>query len=312
MVTSSNPRDVVHWSEAASSSAASPHSWLMSAAQLRRAADVLRDQWMRDLRDMVKNANPFAVFLGQKAPWQMPALVTPSMMMLLALSLENLAKGLTVVRNPHVAPFGPAPGSKLQRPYHSHFIIDLLTKKPGSGTDVGAGVKLSPAERAQVERLERFLLWGGRYPVPVDPMQMHYSLPDGAPVSVSTDDLVVIDPLLERVRSDLEAEAVKWSAAQAAAAEAEETQRWTAALAALAAFPTQENDGVTVYVDASAADEPGHHSICGCQKSFTVNGRYPGALCPCGNLHYFEPYWDPTIQQERPNARILRAQTRPT
>lgn len=270
---------------------------------------MLRDQLTRDLQDMVQNGS--GLLDGALSSWQMPAFLGPSMMMLLALSLENLAKGLTVVRNPHMPPFRSLPGSRLQRPYHSHSIIDLLTKKPGISNDVGAGVKLSPAERAQVGRLENFLMWGGRYPVPVDPMLMHYALPDTEPLSWSSDDLAVTDELLDRVRLELEAEVQAWSAAQATIAEAEEKRRWVEVLATVADLPTQDSDGATTFVDMSGADEPGGAIAC-CQAMLVVNARFPAALCRCGNLYYYAPYGDPTIQRERVNVSILRAGLRPT
>lgn len=309
VATTTDPRDETHWSEVIAASAASPVQWLVSADQLRRSADVLREQWMRDLQDMQIGA---AAALSGQSVWRMPAFVSPSMMMLLGLSLENIAKGLMVARNPHLPPFGPAPGARMERAYKRHILLDLLTKRPGSGVDVGAGVTLSPAERTQVERLERFVVWGGRYPVPVEAMQLHYVLPDGPPTRVSTDELVVIDPLIDRLRADLETEAAQWSAIQAAAAPVEETRRWAERLPILAALPTQNLDGVLVYVDASAPDEPGNHIACGgCHKSFMVNRRFAGALCPCGNLHYVEPRWDPAIRADRLELRILNAKTRP-
>ena len=236
------------------------------------------------------------------------------MMMLLALSLENLAKGLMVARNPQLPPFGATPGPTLENVYKSHLSVNLLTKKFGSGTDIGAGVSLTPDERGQVERLRRFLLWGGRYPVPTSAMQMHHVLPDGPPLLVSTDDLAVIDSLLDRVRAELDTEALQWSVARNAAALADEARLWAETLAALAGFAQQVNDGVTVYVDASAMEEPRHLIVCcgGCRKSFEVSPRFPGAICPCGNFSYLETHWDPTIKDDRTSTRTLSAQTRPT
>ncbi|PYO00675.1 MAG: hypothetical protein DMD91_10000 [Candidatus Rokuibacteriota bacterium] len=127
--------------------ATTPQSWLNLADDLRRAAEAVwapfEDALPRPGRPSRAKSSPFgygAVFL-----------------MLAGLAIENLAKGLVVQRKPPEIKDGKAVGIA------GHGILARLKS---------AAVPLTNQDREFIRRLEMFVSWAGRYPIPLHVAQM--------------------------------------------------------------------------------------------------------------------------------------------
>jgi len=110
------------------------------------------------------------------------------------LALENLAKGICIARDPNVVKDDRYVGHAI------HLLLDLLNH---------AKVTLSKEESELVERLETFVIWAGRYPIP---RQLAGYLPRAQPGGgfgplsyFSSKDPALIEGLLERLEGILEA-----------------------------------------------------------------------------------------------------------
>src|SRR5438128_5199933 len=119
-----------------------PSSWLHSAEALMRAARSLLPIIEADGRGIL-DATVGDAF---------EAAVTPIYMLLVGLAIENLAKGIYVARNPTACS-----SDNLPRELTTHKAIELLES---------LDVSLSQAEVSLLERIETFVLWAGRYPIP--------------------------------------------------------------------------------------------------------------------------------------------------
>lgn len=120
----------------------SPAAWALSARRLRQAARVLWDLHQKDLKGLID---------GQRISTLAHLETAPVALMLEGLAVENLAKGALVRAKP------PSESRSLPSELNHHKVGQLLKK---------AGVSLAPEEMALIERLERFVVWAGRYPVP--------------------------------------------------------------------------------------------------------------------------------------------------
>ena len=115
-------------------SAASFDVWAASAAALERSATVLWNVADEDLR---RSHSP---------PW-----VFGPLMLLCALTVENLVKGLLVLKEPALNVHG-------EFAHRSHDLTVLVMR---------AGLDVTAEEADLLERLGTFLLWAGRYPIPL-------------------------------------------------------------------------------------------------------------------------------------------------
>ena len=161
-----------------------PSSWLYTAESLMRAARSLLPSMEADAR---KLADP-TVVNGFEIP------VTPVYMLLVGLAIENLAKGIYVARHPSVCS-----SDNLPRELTTHKAIELL-----ESLDVG----LSQAEIGLLERIETFVLWAGRYPIP---LKLDDLLPRNQPgggfsplTFVTSADFEMIESLTIRLAATLE------------------------------------------------------------------------------------------------------------
>lgn len=122
--------------------------WLITAKRLRRSADIVFDAYAADLEKLHLGVS--AEGLQNLHNLELAGCA----MMLYGLGIENLAKGLIVVRSGSAA----VNNGKLRKwPDPSHSLKTLLNH---------AGVQLSEQEEDLVERLTAFVLWAGRYPIP--------------------------------------------------------------------------------------------------------------------------------------------------
>ncbi len=281
-MTSANawqPHDVDFWKASTESAATNPGTWLYAADRLHRAAQALREILNQDFADM-------PVLIGRGEP--LPIGIGPVMLMLYGLELENLVKGLIIAKDPDK---GQSSGTKLAVPVKWHLNTRLFSD---------AGVALSADEEAQVVRLRTFIDWGGRYPVATDALAMAYAHPTPPPASFTTDDLPMIDVLIDRVRRELVSLLPVRGAFDEAAKQAALRAKRPTVLAGLQQLRQEEKDGMTFFFDDSQPDEPGAALACLCGMQFTFNKRRPGAICGCGTLHVHEEFWDSSLQRTMP------------
>jgi hypothetical protein len=147
-----------------------PHSWLMEATLLKRAADLVR----QELTKM------FAAFPHGSPPYEDIALCK-SYMLLSGLALENLAKGIIVGRNPGVV----TPDTFNLK---GHNLLQLSHQ---------AALPLSDNERKLLDRLTDFIEWAGRYPI-------HLKAAKNIPQSFGPTDFEPIDHLFAQFVAILE------------------------------------------------------------------------------------------------------------
>lgn len=124
-----------------SNAATEPRAWQASADSLLRAARAMIPLMERDTSVA---SDPAAVSFDPP--------VAPVYMLLVGLAVENLAKGVQVARMQ-----AALSGDKLAKDLKTHSLFDLLK-------DVG--LELDEYDAYLVERLEVFVAWAGRYPIP--------------------------------------------------------------------------------------------------------------------------------------------------
>lgn len=160
-----------------------PYLWLVKAKELRRAADVVWSQFIEELKGY--NANGVDTgepFTGSVA------------MMLYSFTLENLLKAGLVHSG-----VGSNPSGKFA--LKSHKLESMA---------VSLGIPLETSECELIERLEHFLEWAGRYPIPLFSEELYpRALHDGSHCGLygyDTGDQARIALLLDKVYSILPSE----------------------------------------------------------------------------------------------------------
>lgn len=122
------------------SACAEPFLWLVKAREMRRAADLVWTQFMTELMSFTSGEEvTVEPFTGSVA------------MMLYGFCIENLLKAGLVASGAAVLPNG-------NFGLDSHALEDLADE---------LSVSLSEEERELMERLEHFISWAGRYPIPL-------------------------------------------------------------------------------------------------------------------------------------------------
>ena len=160
-----------------------PFLWLVKAREVRRAANLVWDQFQSELVGYAcggEDSNE--PFTGSVA------------MMLYGFTVENLLKAALVAKGVAVLPNGNF--SK-----KSHALEDLADE---------LSVSLDANERELLERLENFLEWGGRYPIPLYADTLYpRAMLDGSKawmIGVSTKDRVRIESLIAKLQAILPTE----------------------------------------------------------------------------------------------------------
>lgn len=120
--------------------------------------------------------------------------VTPIYMLLVGLAIENLVKGIYVARNPTACSSDHLPGELTK-----HKTIEFFER---------LNLSISQAEGQLLERIETFVLWAGRYPIPrrLDDL-LPRNHPDGGsgPLTyVTSADFEMLEALISRLTGALE------------------------------------------------------------------------------------------------------------
>jgi hypothetical protein len=132
------PRDF--WDKQHKKLASTQIVWVLRADELLRAFELLARQAEDDLRLLNENETSH------------PPSVSGTAIMLGALAIENLLKA---IRLPQVTPLFDKRGAfKLD----THDMLKLADD---------TGIRLSKEEQILLERLEQYLIWAGRYPIPL-------------------------------------------------------------------------------------------------------------------------------------------------
>ena len=116
-----------------------PYLWMRKAQKVRRAADILWKQFRDEVVAFSKGEDPQGPFFGDVA------------VMLYGITVENLLKAGLAAKGLAVAPNGNF-GQK------SHDLQSLAA---------AFGLVLLPQEAELLERLQQFVEWAGRYPIPL-------------------------------------------------------------------------------------------------------------------------------------------------
>lgn len=128
------------WDDQHKLSGSMPVVWLLTAEQLLRAFQMLMDQARQDAHDA----------FGSDESVRFP--ISSTAMMLGGFAIENLLKAIKVSQGSQV--FDDRGFFTVK----THDVLELA---------VDAGVELDTAEEALLEKLEQFVIWAGRYPIPL-------------------------------------------------------------------------------------------------------------------------------------------------
>jgi hypothetical protein len=111
-----------------------PELWVLEARRLKVGGDLLFDAYKKDLDLLEKNGNP--LILKNLELSKVASLI-------FGLAIEDLLKAIIL--------------SKTQQLKMNHKLIDLSEK---------AGITLTDVQSDIVKRLQTYVVWSGRYPVP--------------------------------------------------------------------------------------------------------------------------------------------------
>jgi hypothetical protein len=110
-------------------------------------------------------------------------------MLLLGLAFENLIKGVYVARNPALVDRTRLDRSPWQAD-SGHGIRDFAKTL----------TRLEPDEEELLDRLQEYLVWAGRFPIPTKSGRYHQNRSPVNKQRVSTDDLDTAHRLLEKLK----------------------------------------------------------------------------------------------------------------
>jgi hypothetical protein len=149
-------------------------SWLAQARQLKLSADVIYPEW-----DKIK-------YNSQAMPDIRERMLgySQSFMLLTGFAFENLLKGIL---------YGGDSNSKLARSKGGHGIVQMAM----------AITTLTSDELNLLERLELYLVWAGRYRIPMASDAFYESK---GKVSITTRDPIIIEQLFNKLEQILQKE----------------------------------------------------------------------------------------------------------
>ncbi len=173
------------WSEQFEAKGKSPSSWALQARRLSRAADVVFEAYLSDLRKMEGGCSPINLTNLET--------VGPATL-LYGLAFENLFKAVILKKEGTVIEDG-----KLQKwPGSGHGLVGLAER---------AEIQLPAAQRDLLSRLTAFIEWGGRYPIPMsaDKMRLKQDAvsPESFPLPIQPHELAVVHDFLQMVDAQI-------------------------------------------------------------------------------------------------------------
>jgi len=281
-------RDQTWWAESAAGAARNPVGWLHSAEQLKRAADAVLALVRGDWESLPR------AFTGAFMGGQRPPSVAGQYMMLAGFAIENLAKGLILVREPYrVQPDPAKPGRLLRWEGSGHLLEPLLHD---------AHETTSAAESELVSRFETFINWAGRYPVALQATEMAHPPGHDARARMSSDDIAVFEALYERLQRRLWHEAIESAQRAGAHDETNRARRRAELVGELADLERVTASGVTTLLRRGWPDQPSSAVGCAiCGAAFTLGPDKPAAFCRCDSLHHCEVKYDASLGRDMPD-----------
>jgi hypothetical protein len=153
-----------------------PHSWLGQAQEMKIVADLI----------LIALKGELTIPPTYPETQKKRLAYSGSYMLFTGLAFENLLKGIFIGRNPELVVNG-----KIQS--------DILGEK-GHGIAEGAKriIELSQQEAKLLARIQEYLIWAGRYPLPLK-LNRFLNSEDQNLRSFRTDDPLVIDRLFKRL-----------------------------------------------------------------------------------------------------------------
>lgn len=129
-------------------------TWLLSSSRLQASANVIWREAAQAYDDFVTNDLPGAKTDAERRL----GMYTASHLLLAGYAVENAVKAIRVKQ------FAAA-GKQAVAKNHVHIDNELDTHDTVALT-AAAGVALSRPQRALLERLQQYVMWSGRYPIP--------------------------------------------------------------------------------------------------------------------------------------------------
>lgn len=167
-----------------------PGIWLGEAQQLKRAADVV----LAELNEIL------SVYPYGRASYEDLSLFK-AYMLLSGIALENLVKGILVCRDPSIVGNDKVDKVRWKGSSHGHDLAELAKQ---------TGIAFTLDEKGLFRRLSTFVVWGGRYPIPIKSSDMvQHTKYRGKSIRLNTfisTDPDLISKVFEKASTILEAE----------------------------------------------------------------------------------------------------------
>lgn len=129
-----------------------PGIWLGEALQLKRAAELV----LAELNEVL------SVYPHGRASYEDLSLFK-AYMLLSGIAIENLVKGILVCRDPSIEGNDKVDKVKWKGSSHGHDLVELAKQ---------TGIPFTLEEKGLFRRLSAFVVWGGRYPIPIKSSDM--------------------------------------------------------------------------------------------------------------------------------------------
>jgi hypothetical protein len=156
--------------------------WLEKAEGHRYSARILKNQLLEMVSDNTPAWSRRIETLG----------VVSSTLLLLGLAFENLIKGVYVARNPTLV---------------DRTRLDRSLWQSDSGHGIATFAKtlmtLTPEEDELLDRLQEYVVWAGRFPIPTKSGRYHQNLSPVNKHQFSTADFETADRLFEKLKEQL-------------------------------------------------------------------------------------------------------------
>jgi hypothetical protein len=167
----------------------SASAWALNARRLKRSGDIVFDAYERDVGKMSNGTSLLELDNLE---------IASCAMLLYGLSLENLIKAVIIKGKPELI----SNGELLKWPgggKHGHNLIGLFEE---------AVIDFSNGQSDIVVRLASFVLWAGRYPIPMKSIKM--AIPqinvlrgEFLPLPLTTEERTIFDDLYQSLESKL-------------------------------------------------------------------------------------------------------------